>query len=54
VGILGRHNIKFYSPEEFKKMSKIFLGSGNSLPLLEPFQYLDLHCKQMVGSASFV
>jgi len=33
VTILGRHDIKFYSPEEFKKMSKIFINSMNSLPL---------------------
>lgn len=35
--LLSKFDIKFYSPEEFKKMSKIFNNTFHVLPTNTPF-----------------
>lgn len=47
--LLAKFDIKFYSPEEFKKMSRVFNNTFHVLPTNVPFGYLELHSKQAAG-----
>jgi hypothetical protein len=38
--LLAKFDIKFYSPEEFKKMSRVFNNTFHVLPTNTPFEYL--------------
>lgn len=43
ISLLARHNAKFYSPDEFKKMSKLFSHPHKVEPVAVPLQHIRLH-----------